>query len=366
MKALILAGGFGTRLRPLSCTRPKLMFPIANRMLLDWVMEGLSKEGVTKVVLAVNYMADAIRREFGTSKYGMEVVYSHEKKPLGTGGPIKKAEKILNEDDDPFFVLNGDIISSISYSELYRMHKTLGGKGTISLHEVEDPTRFGVVELGSKNQIRRFVEKPKREDAPSNLVNAGVYALDQSVFDLIPQGKKVSIEREVFPVMAARGQLWGYRFQGFWVDTGKPDDYFLANKLMLERISGKGPVVNKGANVSSRARIISPSIIGTDAIIEEDAHIGPYASIGNEVTVGKGTRIQNAIVFPKAWIEGHSSINGAIIGEGTIIGRWVKIEDQCIVGDNVMIDDNVTLTQNVKICPSKEVSDSVLESSTIM
>ena len=115
MKALILAGGFGTRLRPLSCTRPKLMFPIANRMLLDWMMEKLANEGVLKIVLAVNYMADVLRREFGRSKYGMKIVYSREKKPLGTGGPIKKAEDFLNDDDDPFFVLNGDIISTISY-----------------------------------------------------------------------------------------------------------------------------------------------------------------------------------------------------------------------------------------------------------
>ena len=365
MKAVILAGGFGTRLRPLSCTRPKLMFPIANRTLLDWIMEALAKEGVTQVVLAVNYMADALKREFGTSKHGVEIVYSREKKPLGTGGPIKKAEPLLREGNAPFLVLNGDIISSVNYSDLFRRHHDFGGRGTIALHEVEDPTRFGVVELEG-TRITRFVEKPSRQEAPSNLVNAGVYVLDPAVFDLIPAETKVSLEREVFPIMVSRGGLYGYRFQGLWVDTGKPDDYFLANRLILNRIAEHAPVINEGAKVSSSATILPPTIIGDSVVIDDDACVGPYASIGDGVTLGKGTRVKHAILFPHTWIESYTSITGAIIGEGAIIGRWVKVEDQCIIGDHVMIDDNVTLTKHVKICHNKAVSESILQPSTIM
>jgi mannose-1-phosphate guanylyltransferase len=365
MKALILAGGFGTRLRPLSCTRPKLMFPIANRTLLDWIMEALAQEGVTQVVLAVNYMADALKRAFGSSKHGVEIVYSREKKPLGTGGPIKKAESLLREGNSPFLVLNGDIISSLNYSELFRMHQDFGGTGTIALHEVEDPTRFGVVELEG-NRINRFVEKPSSHEAPSHLVNAGIYVLDPSVFDLIPKEKKVSMEREVFPIMVSRGGLYGYRFQGLWVDTGKPDDYFLANRLILDRIAEDAPVISDEAKVSSTAKIIPPTIIGDSVVIEDDACVGPYASIGDGVTLGKGTRVKNAILFPHTWIESYTSITGAIIGEGAILGRWVKVEDQCIIGDHVMIDDNVTLTKNVKICHNKAVSESILQPATIM
>lgn len=341
------------------------MFPIANRMLLDWMIEALSKEGVTQVVLAVNYMADVLKREFGSSKHGVEIVYSREKKPLGTGGPIKKAQPLLKEDTSPFLVLNGDIMSSINYSELFRMHQDFGGTGTIALHEVEDPTRFGVVGLEG-NRINRFVEKPSRSEAPSNLVNAGVYVLDPSVFDLIPKEKKVSMEREVFPVMVSSGGLYGYRFQGLWVDTGKPDDYVLANRLILDQIAGQAPVINDGARVSSNAKIIPPTIIGNSVVIEDDACVGPYASIGEGVTLGKGTRVKNAILFPHTWIESYTSVTGAIIGEGAIIGRWVKVEDQCIIGDHVMIDDNVTLTKNVKICHNKAVSESILQPSTVM
>ncbi|MDQ1280068.1 MAG: mannose-phosphate guanylyltransferase [Thermoproteota archaeon] len=366
MRALILAGGFGTRLRPLSCTRPKLMFPIANRPLLDWVLERLSKSGVTRVVLAVNYMADVLRENFGKSKYGLEIVYSLEKKPLGTGGPIKMAEKFLGDTDEPFFVLNGDILSSMDYSELLAAHTSHKADATLALHEVDDPSRFGVVEMNGNEQILRFVEKPKKEEAPSKLVNAGVYVLNHTVFDLIPSDRKVSIEREVFPVLAGSGGLYGHKFNGVWIDIGKPSDYIQANKIVLDEIASEKPFLGKGAKVRSRVKIIPPVAIGSGAIIEDDVCIGPYVSIGNDVTVGKGSRIQDSVIYSKAWIDKFSSIKGAIIGEGAIIGSWVKVEEQCIVGDHAVINDNVTLTQKVQICPSKEVDASIFEPSTVM
>ncbi len=366
MKALILAGGFGTRLRPLSCTRPKLMFPIANRPLLDWVLEGLSKKGVTKVVLAVNFMADMLKKNFGDSRHGIEIVYSLEQKPLGTGGPIKKAKSFLNDEEEPFFVLNGDILSSMDYSKLYDAHMKFKAEATISLHEVENPSRFGVVELNGNNQILRFVEKPKKDEAPSRLVNAGVYVLNQKVFDLIPDDRKVSMEREVFPTLASKESLFGYMFDSFWIDIGKPNDYIQANKLILAETAKKEPLLGKDVKLSSKVKVISPVVIGSDVVICDDACIGPYASIGSNVRVGKGTKIQNSIIFSKVWIDNFSSINGAIVGEGAIIGNWVKIEEQCIVGDHVVINDNVTLTQNVQICPNKEVDASILQSSKIM
>jgi NDP-sugar pyrophosphorylase family protein len=366
MKALILAGGFGTRLRPLSCTRPKMLFPIANRPLLDWVLEGLAESGVTKTVLAVNYMADMIKKNFGLSRYGMKLVYASEPKPLGTGGAIKNAEKALNQDDEPFFVLNGDILSSIDYSKLYLMHKNHRSEATIALREVEDPSRFGVAELTGENQIRRFVEKPRKDETSSRLINAGVYVLNHSVFDLMESGKKISIEREVFPKLVHKGSLYGYTFNDLWIDIGKPNDYIDANKLILEEIAKKKAPNGRNVRISSKAKIIPPVAIGSSVVIEEDASIGPYTSIGNNSVVGKGTKIQGSIVFSKALIGNFTSINGAIIGESAVVGDWVKVEDQCIIGDHVLIDDNVTLTQKVQVCPSKEVEASILQPSTIM
>ena len=365
MKALILAGGFGTRLRPLTCTRPKLLFPVANRPLLDWMMEQLSKNGVTTVILAVNYMADVLARHFGRSQYGMKILYSKETKPLGTGGPIRKAVNLLDKDDEPFFVLNGDILSTIDYKSLYRSHLNSKAKATIALYQVEDPSRFGVVELNKNNQILRFVEKPKTGEAPSHLINAGVYVLDHSVLDLIPKGREVSIEREVFPVLAANKELSGYRFESLWVDIGKPNDYILANKVMLDMIAANNHL-EVGAKVNKKAKIIPPVVIAKSAVVEADAVVGPYASLGEGVVIKQGSRVENSVLFPGAWVDSSSSIKNAIVGENAIIGSWVKIETDCIVGDNAMISDNVTLTSNVKVCPSKKVSESVLQPSIVL
>ncbi|MFQ6075869.1 MAG: sugar phosphate nucleotidyltransferase [Candidatus Bathyarchaeia archaeon] len=366
MKALILAGGFGTRLRPLTCTRSKLMFPIANRPLLDWILESLARSGVKKVVMAVNYMAEAIERSFGTSKYGMRLEYSRETMPLGTGGPIKRAETMLDEDDDPFFVLNGDILSTVDYADLYKRHMSFKAEATIALYEVDDPSRFGVVEINGRSQILKFVEKPQPEEAPSRLVNAGVYVLKQSVIEGIPPAGKVSLEREIFPVLAERGGLYGHRFDGFWVDIGKPNDYIIANKMMLDLVAGDRPLLSDGVKIHPEAKIHLPVALGKGVTIEEGACIGPYASIGDRVTMGKGTRVQESVVFPGAWVGNFTSIKGAIIGEEAILGQWVKIEERCIVGDYVNILDNVTLTQKVKICHSKEVDSSILGPETVM
>ncbi len=365
MKALILAGGFGTRLRPLTCTRPKLMFPVANRPLLDWIMEQLSKNGVTTVILAVNYLADVLAHHFGKSKYGMRILYSREMTPLGTGGPIKKAENILDEDNDPFFVLNGDIMSTIDYKSLYEAHLKSKAKATIALYEVEDPSRFGVVQLNEKNQILRFVEKPKIEEAPSHLINAGIYVLDHSIIDLIPGGKAVSIERQIFPILATKGELFGYKFGTLWVDIGKPEDYIQANRVMLDMVTAKN-YIEKGAKVSKKAKIIPPVVTARGAVVEADAVVGPYTSLGEGVTIKKGSRVENSILFPHAWVDNSTSIKDSIVGENAFIGSWVKIESECIIGDNAMISDNVTLTSKVKVCPSKNVSESILQPSIVL
>ena len=366
MKALILAGGFGTRLRPLSCTRPKLMFPVVNRDLLDWTLERLSRSGVDRVILAVNHMAEALERSFRYSRYGMEIVYSRESRPLGTGGPIKNAEGFLIEDGEPFFVLNGDVFSDLDYGKLYELHKDSDATATIALCEVEDPSRFGVVELSEKSQVMKFVEKPKPEEAPSKLVNAGVYVLNPGVLKIIPYGRKVSTEREVFPVFAREGSLYGYRFDGLWIDIGVPEDFFLANRMMLDRLAADNPLMEKKVNVHKKAKVAALSAVGEGSKVAEDAVIGPYTVVGRNVEVGKGSRIDGSIIFQDTVVESFASIRGAIVGEGAIIGRWVKIEEGCIIGDHAIIHDNVTLTKNVEICPFKEVSSSVLEPGKVM
>ena len=358
MKAVILAGGFGTRLRPLSCTRPKLLFPICNRPLLDWTLDELGKNGVKEVVLAVNYMAEAFAHRYGDSTHGMRLFHSKEEKPLGTGGPIKKAEALIGH-EEPFIVLNGDILTQLNYSTLIKKHVEKNALATIALHKVKDPSRYGIAELTHENRVVQFVEKPDRKKAHSNLANAGIYVLDPQIFDYIPDGRPVSIEREVFPRLTDEGRLYGYDFQGLWIDIGKPQDYLEANRLMLDtRIERSQP----GGCVEIR----DPAMVGQKVVVGERSEIGPYAVIGERTILGKEVHIQNSVIFPGVLISNFTSIDGAIIGEDTSIGAQVKIENGCMIGDQAVIQDNVTLTRDVTVCPFRQVSKSVLAPGCLM
>ncbi len=365
MKAIILAGGFGTRLRPLSCTRPKLMFPVANKPVIDWTLENLSRGKVDEVILAVNYMADILERHVGETRYGMKISYSHEATPLGTAGPLKNARHLLDK-KEPFFVLNGDIISEVDYNAVYKEHVSNGGDLTIVLHEVDDPSRFGVAELDNDKRILRFVEKPSPEEEVGKLVNAGIYVVEPSIVDIIEPEKKVSIEREVFPVIANRGKLYGSFYDGIWVDIGTPDDYLSATHSILDLDDGDKDRLGENTEIDPTATIVQPTVVGSNVKIGAHAHIGSHTAIGDNVSVGRGTRIEGSVIFKEAQIGNFSSIEGAIVGESATIGRWARIMQNVIVADYAIIRDNITLVEGVKVCHYKEVKESVLTPSTIM
>jgi len=283
---------------------------------------------------------------------------------LGTGGPIKNAEKLIGR-KEPFLVLNGDILTNFDYTNFMKKHIEKGARATIALYRVDDPSRYGVAELTEKNRVVRFVEKPIRNKAPSNLINAGVYCLEPEVFDYIPREQPVSIERQVFPRLAEEGKLYGCDFKGFWIDIGEPEDYLKANELLLD-IEIKESQLGKSVHVKSSAEVQKPTVIGDGAVIGEESKIGPHAAIGERVTLGKEVSIQNSIIFPGTTISDFTSIKGAVIGEDVRIGRRVKIENVCLVGDHSVIEDNVTLTRGVTVCPSRVVSESVLTPRCLM
>jgi mannose-1-phosphate guanylyltransferase len=364
LKAVVLAGGFGTRLRPLSCTRPKLLFPICNKPLLDWTLERLAKSGTNEVVLAVNYMAEAFIQHYGDSTRGMRLFHSREEKPLGTAGPIKKSEELIGH-EEPFLVLNGDILTDFDYSKLLKKHTEKGATATIALHRVKDPSRYGIAELTEKNRVIRFVEKPPREKAPSNLANAGIYVLAPEIFDYIPSGRPVSIERDVFPKLANERKLYGYDFEDLWTDIGKPEDYLKANKLLFDAQIKKSQV-GKNVRMNSAVEIKDSTVIGDRAVIGEKSRVGPYVAVGERTILGKEVHVQNSIIFPGVAISDFTSIKGALIGEEAIIGKHVKIGDRCMIGDHAVIQDNVVLTQGVTVCPFREVSESVLTPRCLM
>ena len=355
MKALILAGGFATRLRPLSCSRPKTLFPIVNKPLLQWIFERLASDGIDEAVLAVNALTQFHIRQQKPLKCGLKIKYSIDppKKPLGTGGPIKKAEKLLGH-DEPFIVLNGDIFAEIDYKKLLETHRRNKALATIALIRVEDPSSFGVVELKGES-IMRFVEKPRKGEAPSNLVNAGAYVLSPEVFNYIPECRAVSIEREVFPKIAEEGRLFGCCLNGLWMDIGKPQEYLQANKTILDTVAGRMKKM-KAADFEVR----QPVAVENGVSIGEKSVIGPYAIIGKNVKIGKNVTIADSVIFEDAEIGDSVKLHGAIIGEGARIGKHADLGEGCIIADQAKIKENVHIRDGSTVCPAKEISENIL------
>jgi mannose-1-phosphate guanylyltransferase len=358
MKALILAGGFGTRLRPISCTRPKTLFPIVNKPLLERIFERLSKNSFTEAIMAVNGLTEFYIKKHKIRKYGLKIKYSIDppKKPLGTGGPIKNAEKLIGK-TEPFLVLNGDIFADLEYTEIIKTHQEKQALATIALYQVKDPSRYGSVEISDNNQITQFIEKPKKGLAPTNLINAGIYVIDPKVFQYIEKGKPVSMEREVFPKLVEEKKLFGFKMQGLWMDIGKPSGYLQANKILLEEHNRE---YNK-ETVDIKKHVV----IDTNVKLGSNTVIGPYVVLGKNVIVGNGTKISESVILPDVQIKEDTKINGAIIGEGVCIGKNVKISKDSIIGDYAKIKDNLSIHEGASVCPGKEVTESILKSNMV-
>ena len=334
---------------------------MVNKPLLQWIYERLAKNNIQEAILAVNGLTAFCIKRQRIPKYGLRIKYSIDppKKPLGTGGPIKNAERLIG-DSDPFFVLNGDIYAELSYTEILKVHKKNKALATIALCEVEDPTRYGVAEVTKEGRIKRFIEKPSRGTSPTNLINAGIYVLSPEIFDYIPKEKKISMEREIFPKLVEEGNLFGYIINGLWMDIGKPEEYIQANRILLKTLarSRKNERINK-------FKLKAPVEMDKSVTIKPKSVIGPYAIVGRNVAIGGNVRIKNSVIFSDVKIEDGSSINGAIIGESAKIGKNVKIGRGCIIGDQVKIKDNVSLTKKIAVCPGKEVTENILKSKII-
>ncbi len=325
MEAVILAGGFGTRMRPLTNTRPKPLLPIMNHAMIDHIVLWLP-EGVDRVVLAVNYMADAIRHHLDRVDLGVEVVVVEEDEPLGTGGAFKNS--LGKVTSDTFIGLNGDIISSLDMTEMVAQQRRLGGIGTIALWEVDDPSRYGVVELDDDDRIRSFVEKPAPGEAPSNLINAGAYVLRTDILDLVEPGVKTSIEREVYPRVLDKG-LYGHRFSGFWVDAGTPEAYLESHRQLLDRVPSTEP---EDANIHSTARVRPHTLLGEDVTLGAGVEIGPYVVLGDGVRIAQDARLRDCILLPRARVGAGAALSDCILGEGAEVAAG-EVLDGAVLED---------------------------------
>ena len=365
MKAVVLAGGYATRLRPISYALPKLLFPVLGKPMIYRTLEMLRSIGVDEVILAVNYLADKLRADVGSNYNGMVVNYSFETEAMGTAGPIKLASKTTRL-DETFIAMNGDVIAQIDLKELLNQHTRTGAQITDAVHEVKNPERFGVVQLGAENHIRRFVEKPTKREAPSRLVNAGIYAIEPDVLRMIPDGRKVSLEKEIFPTVADQGKLCGFPFSGDWFDIGDLADYRKANLAFLREVEAESTGGVRNTNFAAQYSLRKPIFLGEGSEIGSGAVLGPEAIIGKSDSIQEGARISNSILFDRVSVGEKAVIAGSIVGSDVSVGKRVKINQGCIVSPSVRIHEGVKVGRGAIIHPYKEIERDVKAGSHVM
>jgi mannose-1-phosphate guanylyltransferase len=323
MQALILAGGEGTRLRPLTYTVPKPVLPLAGRPHIAYVIDWLVRHGVDDVVISCGFLAEGMRKALAELEPGVQIRYAEEPDRRGTAGAIRFAEDLLG---DRFLVLNGDVLCDLDLTALISQHESTGARATIALYPVEDPSGYGLVHRKDDGEITEFLEKPEPDQVDTDEINAGAYLLERSVLDEIPPDREVSIEREVFPKLVANG-LYGIRLEGYWIDIGTPDRFLEANWDILEgrveTVVGDGldePIlIEPGSEVSADVELRAPCVIG------RNCRIGAGATLDRSVlldgcTVERNAVVRNSILSGGVTVEEGAEAVGAVIGEGELVG----------------------------------------------
>ncbi|HOK56050.1 MAG TPA: NDP-sugar synthase [bacterium] len=350
MKALLLLGGFGTRLRPFTITTPKALLPIVNYPFISYQFELLKNYGIVDVVLGVGYKGDDFKKAIEIGKQmGIKVYLSYEKKPLGTGGGIKNAEKFL-KGKDPFFVFNGDVLADFNLEKILNFHKEKNAFITIGMIKVPDPSSYGLILTDDDMKIIKFIEKPKKEEIITDTVNAGVYIFQPEVLEEIPENKEVSVEKETFPQILQKGKdMYGYIHYGYWLDVGTIDKYKKGN---FDLIDGKIELLYKKSekNIEKKDNVL----IGNNVIVEgkliadENVIIGENSIFKGKVIIGKKSFIGKNCIIENSIIFGNVFIGDECIIENSIIGDSVIIRNNCLV-KNSAIGDNSYINQFSKI-----------------
>jgi len=363
VQAVILVGGEGTRLRPLTSTMPKPVVPLVDRPLMVYMLEWLRGHGVDDVIMSCGFLADGVRAVLGDgSQLGISLRFVEEPEPRGTAGALKYAEQYL---DERFLMLNGDVLTDLDLSAQLRQHEATGATGTLALVPVTDPSSYGLVRLHADHAVREFLEKPSADAVlDTNLISAGAYVLERSVLDLIPAGRKVSIEREVWPALIGDG-LYGFDDQqAYWVDIGTPERYLQATFDILEGKLRSGVAERLGEDflavdpsVRSEGRIVPPAVIGPGTLIAEGAEIGSLVAIGVDVDVGEGAVVERCVVLDGAQIGAGCVLRDCIVGPRALIGERTQVVEGAILGEGVRIGADNVLARGVRVFPGVEVPD---------
>ena len=375
-KGIIISGGWGTRLRPLTCTIPKSLIPIVNKPVIERQILLLRSAGVTEIILAVSVMADVLRDYFKDGKQlGVKIQYTNEEIPMGTAGAIKLAEDYLSDDD--FFMINGDVIINFDFKQMLKTHREYHGLGLIASKTVKDLSRYGVLIVEEKtNKILNFLEKDEyRPQGGNNVrmpVNAGVYLLEPDIFSYIEPKKNTSIERDVFPTLAKEGNLYNFPISGIWKDIGKPEELLEGNiKLMLDILENskdrKKNLIDDTLEIDGKAFIYPPVAIGENVIIQENCKIGPNVIIGDNVYIDKNTQIKETLVYREAYISKNVKIEKAIISDNCLIQDGVELrgknQNLVILASHVKVTENLKLVApsngSITVCHHEIVRESI-------
>lgn len=346
MKALILLGGLGTRLRPLTLDCPKPLLPILNRPFLSYQIDLLKKFGVRDVVLALGHKAAHFRRRLGDGRtWGVRFAYSVETEPLGTGGAIRRA---LDHVTDRVVILNGDVLSDFDLSRISSQHERLRAQGTLALVEVKDPSAYGLVETRADGVITRFLEKPSGDVFPCRTINAGCYLFERSVIERIPAGRAVSIEREIFPsLLADNVTLGGFLHSGYWSDIGSLPSYWGTHRDLHAagrwpkgvRVRG-GARLEPGAALHRTARVRDTALIGRRARVGAGVELVGHVTLGPNVSVSEGARLADCVVLEGAVIGARARVDGAVVGRRVRLGADVVVGPGQVLGTGSVLSDH--------------------------
>jgi mannose-1-phosphate guanylyltransferase len=364
VQAVILVGGEGTRLRPLTVTVPKPVLPLVDRPFLAYTLEWLRRHGVDDVIMSCGFLATSVRNVLGDgSQFGLRLRFVEEPEPRGTAGALKYAEDLL---DERFLMLNGDVLTDIDLTAQLAQHEATGAVGTLALVPVEDPSAYGLVRTHEDRSVREFVEKPTADSIDTNLISAGAYVLERRVLDLIPAGRNVSIEREVWPRLVGEG-LFAFAADAYWLDIGTPERYLQGTFDILEGNVKTAVTDRLGTSyvavadqVEAAGRIVPPAIVERGCRIGIGAHVGSLVVLGEGVEVGEGSKIERSVVLNGSQIGPHCTLQDCIVAAGVRIGEGTVVSGGAVLGEGVTVGARNVLTRGVRVFPQTELSDGAI------
>jgi len=374
VKAVIMAGGEGTRLRPLTSNQPKPMLPMANRPMMEHVVGLLRQHGMTDIVVTVAFMANAIRSYFGDgSELGVRMVYATEETPLGTAGSVLNAREEL---DERFLVISGDVLTDIDLSAVVDFHERKGALATLALSSVENPLEFGIVIADEDGSIERFLEKPTWGEVFSDTINTGIYVLEPEIFDFIPEGRPVDFSGEVFPAVLAAGRpITGYVAEGYWEDVGTIEAYLKAHQDIHDgrvqvEIEGfplrPGVWLGKGSVVDPAAVVDGPAIIGDNCTVGAGVVLGEYTTLGSNVRIADSAEVRRSVVADNGYLGPGVRLAGAIVGRSCDLRQGARCEPGSVLGEGCLVGAHAEVRDGVKVYPFKTVEAGAVVNSSIV